>query len=64
MLVYLLTRCDAEAYHSALQEACWVCLDSGAEDEGGRGLVRPCKCPRAVHQVCLARWQLRSAGKG
>ena len=26
-------------------------------------LVRPCACPRSVHPRCLARWQLRCAGR-
>lgn len=38
-------------------EACWICLSSVTP------LVRPCACPRLVHQKCLARWQLQQAGK-
>lgn len=38
---------------------CWICHEP---DEPTRPLVRPCKC-MPVHQSCLARWQLQSAGK-
>lgn len=37
---------------------CYICLDSDP-----RGLVRPCGCPKHVHRRCLAKWQLRCAGK-
>ncbi|KXZ53526.1 hypothetical protein GPECTOR_7g976 [Gonium pectorale] len=40
-------------------DVCWVCLDGPAP---GRPLIRPCKCPRYCHGVCIARWQLQSAG--
>lgn len=30
---------------------------------GDASLFQPCKCPRMVHPLCLARWQLRSAGR-
>ena len=43
-------------------DACWVCLD--VEGQPGDGsLFQPCNCPRVVHPLCLARWQLRSAGR-
>jgi E3 ubiquitin-protein ligase DOA10 len=42
------------------ENVCWICLD-GEQPE--RQLVRPCKCPRSVHQDCLARWCLQSGGK-
>lgn len=38
---------------------CWICLDPGSPD---RPLALPCRCPRYCHNVCLARWQLQSAG--
>lgn len=37
---------------------CWICFDSDL-----RGLTRPCSCPNHVHGACLARWQLRRAGR-
>ncbi|GIL56453.1 hypothetical protein Vafri_11820 [Volvox africanus] len=40
-------------------EVCWVCLDAASP---GKPLIRPCKCPRYCHSVCIARWQLQSAG--
>lgn len=41
-------------------DVCWICLDP----EGPQGpLERPCSCPRSVHAMCLARWQLHSAGR-
>ncbi|GIL83870.1 hypothetical protein Vretimale_10882 [Volvox reticuliferus] len=40
-------------------EVCWVCLDAASP---GKPLIRPCKCPRYCHGVCIARWQLQSAG--
>ncbi|CAG9462571.1 unnamed protein product [Pedinophyceae sp. YPF-701] len=49
------TEVDAE------DEVCWICLD-GADPEAKGGLHRPCKCPRFIHDQCLARWQLQSAG--
>lgn len=36
---------------------CWVCL----QDTGD--LVYPCACPRAVHEACLAKWQLHCCGR-
>lgn len=36
---------------------CWVCL----QDTGH--LVYPCACPRAVHEACLAKWQLHCCGR-
>ena len=41
-------------------ECCWICLDIASPR---RPLVRPCKCPRFAHELCIARWQLRSVGK-
>lgn len=38
---------------------CWICLDPASSH---RPLTLPCNCPRYCHQVCLARWQLQSAG--
>ncbi|KAG2497620.1 hypothetical protein HYH03_004361 [Edaphochlamys debaryana] len=40
-------------------DVCWVCLDGASPS---RPLIRPCKCPRYCHSVCIARWQLQSAG--
>ena len=37
---------------------CYICLDADPRD-----LVRPCMCPKHVHKRCLAKWQLRCAGK-
>ncbi|GBF96175.1 hypothetical protein Rsub_08923 [Raphidocelis subcapitata] len=42
------------------EDVCWICLDPA----GAHGpLERPCSCPRSVHAMCLARWQLHSAGR-
>jgi E3 ubiquitin-protein ligase DOA10 len=41
-------------------DVCWICLESEAE---GNPLKQVCGCPRKVHQPCMARWQLHSAGK-
>ncbi|KIZ07041.1 hypothetical protein MNEG_0912 [Monoraphidium neglectum] len=42
------------------EDVCWICLDPA----GAHGtLERPCACPRSVHAMCLARWQLHSAGR-
>lgn len=41
---------------------CWICLVEGPGEDGAP-LVQPCKCPRACHQTCMARWQLTCAGK-
>lgn len=38
---------------------CWICLDVGSDQ---RPLTQPCRCPRYCHSVCIARWQLQSAG--
>ena len=40
---------------------CWICLDSlsPADDR----LIRPCSCPRVVHEQCLGRWQLQNVGQ-
>lgn len=40
-------------------EHCWICLESAATAP----LIQPCGCPRFVHEKCIARWQLQSAGK-
>ena len=42
------------------EASCWVCL---APSDQARPLVQPCRCPRPVHQACLARWQLQSVGR-
>eukprot|EP00239_Pterosperma_sp_CCMP1384_P009059 CAMPEP_0197859630 /NCGR_PEP_ID=MMETSP1438-20131217/34359_1 /TAXON_ID=1461541 /ORGANISM="Pterosperma sp., Strain CCMP1384" /LENGTH=247 /DNA_ID=CAMNT_0043476193 /DNA_START=242 /DNA_END=985 /DNA_ORIENTATION=+ len=39
---------------------CYICLGGATK---ANPLARPCPCPRDVHPVCLARWQLRCAGK-
>jgi hypothetical protein len=42
-------------------EVCWICLEGSSEAAGP--LMTPCKCvSRPLHQKCLARWQLQSAG--
>ena len=51
---------DKRAQQEGQDEVCFICLD-GASHEAP--LLSPCACPRAVHRVCLARWQLQSAGK-
>ena len=39
---------------------CWICLESASKAP----LIQPCACPgRFVHEKCIARWQLQSAGK-
>ena len=38
---------------------CFICL-GGAD---AAPLETPCKCPRAVHRACMARWQLQRAGR-
>ncbi|KAF6253886.1 hypothetical protein COO60DRAFT_373109 [Scenedesmus sp. NREL 46B-D3] len=40
-------------------DCCWICLCG--EDAGE--LASVCSCPRRVHEKCLARWQLHSAGR-
>ncbi|MEW5307912.1 MAG: hypothetical protein WDW38_010561 [Sanguina aurantia] len=42
-----------------MPQVCWICLDGSSP---ARPLMCPCKCPRAVHAQCIARWQLQSAG--
>lgn len=43
---------------------CWICLGGGGDDDVDRNqLFQPCSCPRHVHPLCLARWQLQQAGK-
>lgn len=41
-------------------ELCWICLEGASSDAN---LVQHCACPRVVHDKCMARWQLQSAGK-
>lgn len=44
------------------EEPCYICLSNeSAHDHDA--LIRPCPCPRNVHRRCLARWQLKQAGK-
>ncbi|GIL71414.1 hypothetical protein Vretimale_2719 [Volvox reticuliferus] len=50
-------------------EACWICLE-GVEGIDispgplhGNRLIKPCRCPRVVHSVCLAKWQLSQSGR-
>ena len=38
------------------ERSCWICLDLCEE-------VPVCKCKSHVHATCLAKWQLRQAGK-
>jgi hypothetical protein len=40
-------------------DCCWICL---CGEEAGE-LASVCSCPRRVHEKCLARWQLHSAGR-
>lgn len=40
-------------------EHCWICLETAKTAP----LIKPCACPRFVHEKCIARWQLQSAGK-
>ncbi|KAG2490390.1 hypothetical protein HYH03_011190 [Edaphochlamys debaryana] len=56
-------------------ETCWICLEGNSE--GGpcanaraplellhaNRLIQPCRCPRVVHSVCLAKWQLSQSGR-
>jgi hypothetical protein len=35
---------------------CWICLGKSAD------IIKPCKCPRYVHPLCLARWQIENIG--
>ena len=44
-------------------EVCWICLDGSSGEAGKESMMRPCLCPRRVHAKCLARWQLRQAGR-
>eukprot|EP00877_Chromochloris_zofingiensis_P003002 jgi/Chrzof1/12702/Cz07g04170.t1 len=41
-------------------DVCWICLEAAT---ASKPLQQVCKCPRKVHEACLARWQLHSAGK-
>lgn len=54
------TQQQQQQQHDPDADACWICLDGPRE---GSPLVAPCQCPRLVHQACLAKWQLTSAGK-
>ncbi|KXZ51380.1 hypothetical protein GPECTOR_12g342 [Gonium pectorale] len=54
------------------QETCWICLEGvEAQDQPStqpaplraNRLIQPCKCPRVVHSVCLAKWQLSQSGR-
>eukprot|EP00210_Caulerpa_lentillifera_P006476 g6188.t1 len=45
---------------SCEDEICWICLESSRPENP---LLSPCRCPRKVHESCLARWQLQQAGK-
>ena len=42
------------------EPSCWVCLGPGDQ---AQPLAQPCRCPRPIHQACLARWQLQSVGR-
>lgn len=54
-------RCDpCDSSPSCEPECCWICLAGHSLDNP---LVQGCKCPRLVHQTCLARWQIQSVGK-
>ena len=44
-------------------DVCWICLDGSSGEAGKESLMRPCLCPRRVHAKCIARWQLRQAGR-
>ncbi|EFJ51791.1 hypothetical protein VOLCADRAFT_103291 [Volvox carteri f. nagariensis] len=50
-------------------ETCWICLEGveGVDISPGplqsNRLIKPCRCPRVVHSVCLAKWQLSQSGK-
>lgn len=50
----------ATGWDSDEMDCCWICLEG---EKHGDPLVQPCNCPRKVHRVCLAKWQLHSAGK-
>ncbi|KAL0041747.1 hypothetical protein WJX79_003202 [Trebouxia sp. C0005] len=40
-----------------------ILLMSRRPGDQAQTLVQPCRCPRPVHQTCLARWQLQSVGR-
>ncbi|PNW83548.1 hypothetical protein CHLRE_05g234660v5 [Chlamydomonas reinhardtii] len=51
-------------------DTCWICLEGindsaagGAAGGANNRLIQPCRCPRLVHSVCLAKWQLSQSGK-
>ncbi|GIL46371.1 hypothetical protein Vafri_3361 [Volvox africanus] len=50
-------------------ETCWICLegmegiDISPGPLHGNRLIKPCRCPRVVHSVCLAKWQLSQSGR-
>ncbi|PNH10567.1 hypothetical protein TSOC_002694 [Tetrabaena socialis] len=53
------------------ESTCWICLEEEKDASTGppgntantARLIRPCKCPRVVHAVCLAKWQLAQVSK-
>lgn len=59
-------KCEYEPQYFCFDESeepdkfCWICME-GARP--GSPLVQRCACPRVVHDKCIARWQLQSAGK-
>lgn len=54
------TRSEPVPRGADQEDVCWICLDPA----GVQGpLEQPCACPRSVHALCLARWQLHSAGR-
>lgn len=48
-----LSKCEPDDF-------CWICMEG---ERPGSPLVQRCACPRVVHDKCIARWQLQSAGK-
>ena len=46
---------------SDIIRTCWICFDD--EEYESNSLIIPCDCPKFVHEKCMARWQLHSAGK-
>lgn len=46
--------------NSEHDELCWICMEGATLDSP---LFQRCACPRVVHDKCMARWQLQSAGK-
>ena len=37
------------------QPCCWICMEE-------ENLLSVCSCPRPVHQLCLAKWQVNNIG--